>query len=182
MGAIRTHRSVLAILAAFSRHGEALEWARATAAATWGPVALTSDRFPFEDTEYYQTTMGSGLQKIFFAFEQLIDPSELVPRKHRTNAWEEQYSQQHHYDEIRPLNLDPGYISEAKLVLASTKDRDHRLYLSDGIFAEGTLFFYSGAWKTRPWTYPDYRSEGYHRFFVRCRDYLRQRYREPSAG
>ena len=32
--------------------------------------------------------------------------------------------------EPRPLNLDPGYLTPAKLVLASTKDHAHRIYLS----------------------------------------------------
>ena len=91
MGEIRAHRSVLGILAAFSRHDEALAWARATAIAAWGPVALESPVFAFEETRFYEATMGPGLRKILLAFERLIDPAELVPRKHQTNAWEQQY-------------------------------------------------------------------------------------------
>lgn len=184
MGQIRPPRRVLAIVAAFSRYDTALDWTRETAADAWGPVALASERFSFEHTSYYAPTMGSDLAKVFFAFEALIEPDELVPRKHRSNQWEQQYRDQHDHAESRPLNIDPGYVTEAKLVLASTKDRDHRIYLSDGMYAEVTLFFRAGRWQPRPWTYPDYRSAGYHRFFTRCRDYLRKRYREarePSA-
>ena len=109
--------------------------------------------------------MGADLRKCFFAFERLIDPADLVDVKHQTNAWEGEYQQQSDWPEERPLNLDPGYLTEAKLVLATTKDRDHRLYLDRGIFAEGTLFFHHGKWETRPWTYPDYQREDYHAFF-----------------
>ena len=63
-------------------------------------------------------------------------------------------------------------------MLASTKDRDHRIYLRDGVYAEGTLYFNQGTWKTRPWTYPDYQRADYHEFFTRCRAYLRRRYKE----
>jgi hypothetical protein len=48
------------------------------------------------------------------------------------------------WPEPRPLNLDPGYLTEAKLVLATTKDRNHRLYLDRGIFAEVTLCYQRG--------------------------------------
>ena len=74
--------------------------------------------------------------------------------------------------------IDPGYVTEAKLILASTKDRDHRIYLDRGVFAENTLFYHAGAWKKRPWTYPDYQRADYHQFLTRCRDYYRQRLRK----
>ena len=90
---------------------------------------------------------------------------------------EEEYQALGNHAEARPLNLDPGYITEAKLVLASTKDRDHRLYLDRGIFAECTLHYRQGIWQLRPWTYPDYQRADYHAFFLACRDYLRARYR-----
>jgi hypothetical protein len=177
MGRIESHKPVLLIMAAFSRYGEALDWARAAASEHWGPVALESERFRHEETRFYEPTMGAGLLKMFFAFERLIDPARLVDLKHQSNAWEEQYKAETSWPEERPLNLDPGYLTEAKLVLATTKDRDHRLYLDRGIYAEGTLFFHHGAWQTRSWTYPDYHRADYHRFFTTCRDYLRRRYR-----
>ena len=182
MGEIRVHRPVLGILAAFSRHDVALAWARATATAAWGPVTLESPAFAFQETRFYEATMGPDLRKILLAFERLIDPAELVPRKHQTNAWEQQYRRENHHAEVRPLNLDPGYLTEAKLILASTKDRDHRIYLDHGIYAEGTLYYQKGGWQHRPWTYPDYQRSDYHQFLDRCREYLRARYRAPEPG
>jgi hypothetical protein len=101
----------------------------------------------------------------------------LPARKHQTNAWEDEYRSSHSHPELRPLNLDPGYVTEAKLVLATTKDRDHRLYLADGIFGEVTLFFRQGAWQSRPWTYPDYQRAEYHQFLTQCREFLRVKLR-----
>ena len=176
MSHIKTHSPVLLITAVFSRYGEAFDWARAKTSENWGPVALESEVFDFSFTRFYEPTMGPDLRKCFFAFERLVDPADLVQLKHQTNAWEEEYRQQSDWPEQRPLNLDPGYLTEAKLVLASTKDRDHRLYLDRGIFAEGTLYFHRGKWQTREWTYPDYQREDYHAFFDTCRQYLRQRY------
>jgi len=176
MAAITPHRPVLLILAAFSRYPEAFDWTRRLVEQAWGPIELQSDLFDHRETNYYEATMGSDLKKTFFAFETLVDPAELPDWKTQTNHWETIYKQQTDHPEPRPLNLDPGYLTEAKLILASTKDRDHRIYLRDGIFAENTLYFTKGAWQIRPWTYPDYQRPDYHQFFFHCRDYLRQEY------
>ena len=175
MGDIKPHRPVLLILAAFSRHAAALDWARQRAERAWGEVALASDIVDFAYTDYYQPTMGSGLQKILFAFRDTIDPQRLAEIKLQTNVWEDEYRDACSDSEVRPLNLDPGYLTSAKLVLATTKDRDHRIYLGRGIFAEVTLHFQRGrGWQPRDWTYADYRSAEYHAFFDRCRQYLRE--------
>src|SRR5262245_39719568 len=126
MGQANSPTPVLLIIAAFSRHDTALSWARDTALAAWGPMALTSPAFEFNETDYYQATMGDGLKKQFFAFERLIDPARLVDYKLQANAWEAEYTAIGKHEEQRPLNLDPGYITLAKLVLASTKDHAHR--------------------------------------------------------
>jgi hypothetical protein len=178
MGEATEHRRVLAIMAVLSRYDAAIEWARQRCTQHWGPVALESDRFEFRETTFYDATMGSGLIKVLWAFEPLIDPTSLATRKRLTNQWEHEYAELHLVPEPRPLNLDPGYLTEAKLILASTKDRDHRIYLEQGIFAENTLFFHAGSWQKRPWTYPDYQRADYHQFLVRCREYYRSRKRE----
>ncbi|MHB8970197.1 MAG: DUF4416 family protein [Pirellulaceae bacterium] len=178
MGEAADHRRVLLFVAAFSRHATALEWARDRLEASWGPLALESDWFHFQETAFYESTMGSDLRKVLFAFETLIEPASLVDRKLLTNRWEQEYASLHAVAEPRPLNLDPGYLTEAKLILASTKDRDHRIYLDRGIFAENTLYFHAGAWQKRPWTYPDYQRADYHQFLTRCRDYYRSRKRD----
>ncbi|MHB8899184.1 MAG: DUF4416 family protein [Thermoguttaceae bacterium] len=160
------------ILAAFSRHDEALDWAREQAAERWGAPVLQSDRFAFGETGYYRRTMGDDLKKVFWAFSPGFDPSELPEVKLATNGWEVQFARQKSATEERPLNLDPGYLNLGKLILASTKDFTHRIYLARGIFAEVTLYYRHGRWEHHRWTFPDYRRDDYQSFFSECRQYL----------
>jgi len=173
------------LLAAFSRSEEVLGWARRAGIDRFGPVALESEAFSFTETAYYAASMGTPLVKRFFAFERLIDPGELAAIKRLTNGWENQCAAEFHGSEQvgapRPLNLDPGYIDLGKLVLASTKDHAHRIYLGQGIYAEVTLQYRAeGGWQPQPWTFPDYRRADYQAFFDCCRELLRQRLRTQT--
>ncbi|MFO0789468.1 MAG: DUF4416 family protein [Pirellulales bacterium] len=170
MGQIQPPSAVMLVVAIVSRHSEALQWAREAAAGEYGPIALVSDAFDFTETEYYTATMGTQLKKQFVAFERAIDPAALAGIKRQTNAWEAEYAASRRHDEVRPLNLDPGYITPAKLVLASTKDHAHRIYLAEGIYAEVTLAYRGRRWRPLDWTYPDYRRDDYQEFFTACRE------------
>jgi hypothetical protein len=117
--------------------------------------------------------MGSALKRRFISFAEKIDPSALAPIKRFTNELEARIAAGQGAV-ARPINLDPGYLTLAKLVLASTKDHAHRIYLSQGIYAEVTLSFRRGQWRHHDWTYPDYRRDDYHAFFTQCRDYFRR--------
>ncbi len=172
VGQIQRTSNVMLIIAVVSRHVEALAWGRDIAVRHHGPIAFASDAFDFTETDYYTPTMGTDLKKQFLAFEQLIDPADIAQVKRQTNEWEADYAALGHLAEPRPLNLDPGYITPAKLVLASTKDHAHRIYLRDGIYAEVTLAYRQKKWQPLDWTYPDYRREDYQRFFTQCRDWL----------
>ncbi len=77
----------------------------------------------------------------------------------------------------RPVNIDPGFVDEARLVLATAKDRGHRLYLGQGVYAEVTLSFSGGQFTPLPWTYPDYASAEYREFFAGVRERLREQRR-----
>jgi Domain of unknown function (DUF4416) len=172
MGDINPPAPVLLLIAVSSRYNEALNWASERCALHYGPVLLSSEPFEFTETDYYTATMGAGLKKQFLAFERLIDSSALASIKRETNDFEAEYAAVGWHPEPRPLNLDPGYLTPAKLVLASTKDHAHRIYLRDGIFAEVTLFNRKRAWQPLEWTYPDYRRDDYQRFFTQCREWL----------
>jgi hypothetical protein len=172
MGQTYEPAPVLFIVAATSRYEDALNWAGTRCESQFGPPLQTSERFDFTETDYYTATMGPALKKQFLAFERLIDPAKLPVIKCQTNEWEAIYAAMRVHPEPRPLNLDPGYITPAKLVLASTKDHAHRIYLGDGIYAEITLMYRQRIWQPMEWTYPDYRRDDYHQFFTRCRDWL----------
>ena len=124
--------------------------------------------------------MGPGLKKVFFAFERLIEPTEIVDIKLLTNRWEEEYAASHDHAEPRPLNLDPGYLTLGKLLLATTKDFAHRIYLSRGIHAEITLQYKHNRWRHHEYTFADYRREDYQRFFSECREWLRRKIDETK--
>ena len=130
---------------------------------------------PFDYTDYYNQQMGPEIKRKFISFEKLIDPGELASIKIWTNEVEELFSNRSDQELPRPINIDPGYVGLSKLVLATTKNYSHRLYLGSGIYGEVTLQYRSGEYKPQPWTYPDYKSEEYLEFFARVRKkYCRQ--------
>ena len=178
MADIRSPRPVVMLIDVSSRYAHALDWAAQRAQAEFGPIELRSLAFEFNQTEYYQASMGTELKKQFLALRKLMDPGQLRHLKRMTNAWEMEYAEQTDWPEERPLNLDPGYLSEAKLVLASTKDHAHRIYLDDGIYAEVTLHYQGGCWQKSAWTYPDYQQADFQEFFVSCRGFLRSELRK----
>ena len=83
--------------------------------------------------------------------ERLIDPATLPRIKLASNALEAELAQDGRHKFVRPINIDPGYVTEAKLVLATTKDRDHRIYLGEGIYGEVTLFYQQHRWNASRW-------------------------------
>jgi hypothetical protein len=177
MGQPTIHSPAMLLTAVFSRYDDALLWAKERAESHWGAVELESDAFGFSETEYYTSTMGPGLKKVFFAFERPFDPAELTEVKLLTNTWEDEYAALGRHGETRPLNIDPGYLTLGKLILASTKDFAHRIYLNCGIYAEVTLFYKQHHWRHHDYTFADYRREDYQRFFTLCRDRLHRRLR-----
>ena len=165
---------VMIILAAFSRHDSALDWAREWGIKRFGELVAESPRFPHNETNYYEDEMGSDLRKTFLGFRGLVHPDDIVQAKIDSNAAELDFAAQGKLPESRPLNLDPGYLSESKFVLATTKDHAHRIYLQRGIFAEITLRYQKGHWQPWEWTYPDYCREDYRQWFQECRAIFRE--------
>lgn len=131
-----------------------------------GPVDLSSQIMNFNFTKYYEKEIGLQLKRQFLSFRRLIDPNSLFKIKLMTMRLEGRLARK---DGTRRINLDPGYISESKLVLATTKDFRHRIFINKGIFAEVTLWYKSGEFQHWDWTYPDYRTRQYKEFFERVR-------------
>jgi len=151
------------------------ELAERLLAAEFGPVDLASELIPFDFTDYYAPEMGPGLLRKFATHQALIDPGQLASVKIRTNEMEAALARELAADVPRPVNLDPGLLDGSKLILATTKDYVHRIYLSKGIYAEVTLTYKKGSFVPTPWTYRDYRSEAYHCFLAKARArYLEQ--------
>ena len=183
MGEIRTPQPVLLLIATFAATEEATALGKERAVDAFGPIALESEVYRFDDfTQYYAKEMADALPKRFWVFERLVDPGELAPIKIQTNLWEEEIGAKLYAEgrapTPRPLNLDPGYIELGKLILASTKDHAHRIYLHDGIFAETTLIYTKKEWRPLPWSYADYQDVKNQEFFTKCREYLKKRRQE----
>lgn len=149
-------------------------------AVEFGAIDLKSQVLTFNFTDYYEEEMGKGILRKFLSFEGLVEPGDLAQIKLFTNHLEKDFQQ---IGRGRPINLDPGYVTGSKLVLASTKDYSHRLYLGQGIYGEVTLRYVKGSFEPLPWTYPDYRTGGYLDFFSEVRrSYLEKLKRRPTKA
>lgn len=178
MGAIRPPQPVKLLLPMLAAEADLLAAVEADLAARWGAIDYRSALLPFAHTDYYAREFGPSLLRRFLAFERLIDPGELAAIKRATNEIEARWSQ----GERRRVNLDPGYLTQAKLVLATTKNQAHRIYLGQGIYAEVTLLYRDGAWRPLPWTYPDYASAAYHAILSEIRALLGLQLRAARPG
>lgn len=120
----------------------------------WGMVDFMSAILLFNQTDYYAKEFGSPLLRRFISFERLVDPVSLPDIKHRTNRLESESST----GGKRHVNIDPGYITAERVVLATGKNYSHRIYLGAGVYADLTLIYTKGGYQRLPWTYPDYAS------------------------
>ncbi|MHB0859545.1 MAG: DUF4416 family protein [Anaerolineae bacterium] len=166
MGTISQPAPVKLVMPMLSADPALLALAEETLAGAYGSVDYRSATLPFNHTAYYQAEFGTGLLRRFLTFRDLVDPGRLAAIKRHTNSLEAMWSGD---TGQRRINLDPGYLTQAKLVLASTKNHAHRVYIGQGIYAEVTLMFRAGGISVLPWTYPDYRSEEYHEILLAIR-------------
>jgi len=171
MGLVHAPDPVKLVIAMLGITQNSLEEAEAALMATFGGIDLRSQDLPFTHTRYYEREMGAGLLRRIVSFTTLVDPGELASTKLATNAIEASLA----LEGQRRVNLDPGYLTAAKLVLATTKNNAHRIYLGQGIYAEVTLAYHDGAYRPWPWTYPDYAEGTYNEILLRIRQhYLAQ--------
>lgn len=140
----------------------------------FGSVDKASPLFVFDFTDYYQEQMGKNLKRKFLSFAHLISPERLSEIKLQTNRLEEELRKEFEASQ-RIVNIDPGYLTPSALVMATAKDFAHRIPLHDGIYAHLELLFSKKEVKVLSWTYPDYKTEGYQKFFIEVRQiYLSQ--------
>ncbi len=123
--------------------------------SAYGQPDFISEIIPFNYTSYYSAEMGENLVRRFLSMEELIRPEELPDIKLATNEIENKSA----LNSRRQVNIDPGYISQANLILATGKSYTHRPYLRDGIYADLTLVYQGKKFCSLPWTYPDYADE-----------------------
>jgi hypothetical protein len=149
----------------------------------YGPIELESPVQQWSCSDYYREEMGAPLYRKFVAFRRLVDPGILAAAKHRAGGVEAMLALPERDRLRRTVNLDPGYVDEAKVVLATTKDFAHRIYIGDGMYAEVTLRYRKAeqGFIALDHTYPDFRSAEVRAWFLEVRERLRAALRERTA-
>ncbi|MFH1690958.1 MAG: DUF4416 family protein [Candidatus Omnitrophota bacterium] len=155
MGKILKPLPVKLIIGLIGKDAACFEKSIRTLARKYGKIDFKSQIFDFNLTLYYENEMGKGLKRQFLSFKELISPELLPDIKHFTNRIENKLATS---DLKRTINIDPGYITLSKLILATTKNFAHRIYVKKGIFEEITLYFKNNTFTHGKWTYPDYAS------------------------
>lgn len=154
MGDLRLPGPVKLITGILAKDEGWLSKARERLVQVFGRMDVESPVIPFGFTDYYASEMGKNLLRQWVGFKSLVMPDGLAGIKLMTNQMEAEWAEQGK----RPVNLDPGYVNDSRVVLATTKDFSHRIYLGSGIYAEITLIYKGDAFRALDWTYPDYKS------------------------
>jgi len=124
-------------------------------------IDIETVEIPFDQTLYYNQEMGSPLSRRFISFRNLIYPQELPEIKCFTNLVEKKFS----ISGQRTVNIDPGFLSEANIIIATTKNYYHRVPLQKGIYAHIEYVIRKKQIISLEWTYPDFKKPEYLKFF-----------------
>lgn len=161
MGKPSQPKKVLLFIATLFKDEEAYYQARNILTEKFGQILLESAPRQWDYSQYYTPELGSPILRRFMFFKNLISEGDIATIKLQTNQIEEVLSK----NEKRTINLDPGYIGLAKVVLATTKDYSHRIYIKNGIYAEVTLIFRNKSFQPHINTYRDYADHCYIKLF-----------------
>jgi len=153
MGVARRPEYCLFFVATLFSSPDTLESALKELHPAFGPVLFTTDPFPWDVSDYYAPELGSPLRRSFVFFAPVVETSGLAEAKVITCGIEDGLAMAGK----RRVNLDPGYVTLAKVVLASRKNYSHRINLGRGVFAELELYCEAGGFRPLPYTYLDYR-------------------------
>ncbi len=165
MGTVQPFRPHLLIAGVLSALPSAEQEAEEALTRRFGPILRRTEKIDFTFTRYYAREMGESLQRFYLVFQNPVQPDELAGIKGFTQEIEQRLSR----DGNRVINIDPGLLSPGRLILATVKDREHRIPLKDGIYGEVTLIYMHGTYEPLPWTYADYREESVRQFFSEVR-------------
>jgi len=166
MGQPRGQEPVKLIVGLFASGASSMEAAKRALERKFGRVDRETGILDFSVTRYYEKEFGTGLKRKFLSFRRHLSAERGYRVKLFTNRAEARLSRHRR----RSVNIDPGYLTLAKLVLFTTKDRSHRIYAGKGIYADLELVFRDGTFRPLEWTYPDYRQKSYIDFFNLVRE------------
>ncbi len=166
------------VISLFMKDKELVEPVSEELIRKFGDADMVSAWLPFDYTSYYAAEMGMPLFRRMFAFKTLIQQECLAKIKLLTNEIEKKYSQ----ESRRNINIDPGYLLLERFVLATGKNFTHRIYIGQNIYADLTLTYQKGDFRTLPWTYPDYADENMLIFLRQVRARYAANLREVSES
>jgi hypothetical protein len=170
MGVIKPPESALLFVSTLYHSEDIFSQAKEILENTLGDISYVSPPLTWDYSSYYKDEIGWPLLRQIIFFTNLIDPSLLVDIKIKTNEIESAFT----LDGKRHINLDPGYLTLSKVVLASTKNYAHRLYLGKGIYGEITLIFKDGSYIPYIFTYRDYQDKSHSDIFMQARILLKK--------
>ena len=166
MGKITPAKPVKLIVGFIFQESGAFLKAKSILARRFGKIDFESRAISFTLTDYYREEFGEDLSRVFISFNRLISLEEIAKIKILCNNIERKLSSRGR----RLVNIDPGYLNLAKLILVSTKDYVHRIYLDKGIYAETTLFYQGKSFREGEWTYLDFKTAEYIGIFNHIRE------------
>jgi uncharacterized protein DUF4416 len=170
LGAPHAHPPVKLLIALLTSDLQIMEEVERRLCAAYGAIEDRTEIFLFTFPGPFQREMGENLKKRIICFETLLPIEQLPEVKKFTNDLEWEYREHLQERSRRVINLDPGYLTLSKVLLASTRNYSHHVYLKDGVYGELLLRFHRGALRNLPWTYADYRSHLAHSFFTKVRE------------
>jgi hypothetical protein len=132
----------------------------------FGGIALASEPFSFDMSDYYEEEMGEELRRVWMCFVQLADPAQLPAWKSWCHRLEMDLSLE---DGNRTVNIDPGYLDYGKLVLASFKEAPDKIYMGSGVWAHTCLRFGHGRFTAPDHSFPDFRDGRFDGFMLEAR-------------
>ena len=170
MGSVKTPEPVLLFVNTLYRNEETFSRSREILKRDFGELLFVSPTLPWNYSTYYKDEIGWPLYRQFIFFQNLIDPGLFSDIKLKTNEIEVYLS----LKGKRSINLDPGYLTLSNIVLASTKNYAHRIYLGKGIYGEITLIYKDDTYKPHLFTYRDYQDKTHIEIFIKAREILKK--------
>ncbi len=169
MGKVRATEPALLFVGTLYSDSGIFDYSKKILDEKFGYILFASHPISWDYSSYYKDELGWPLFRQFIFFKDLIDPGLLADVKLKTNEIEDVLSSKGR----RCINLDPGYLTLSKIVLASTKNYAHRIYISKGIYGEVTLIYKDGIYNSHLYTYRDYQDKTCIDIFMNARAMLK---------
>ncbi|OHE57669.1 MAG: hypothetical protein A2Z47_06000 [Thermodesulfovibrio sp. RBG_19FT_COMBO_42_12] len=172
MGKVRPAEPVLLFMGTLYSDAGIFNYSKEIIEKNFGDILLISPSIKWDHSSYYKDELGWPLFRQFIFLKNLIDPGMLAQIKLKTNEIEDALSSKGK----RCINLDPGYLTLSKIVLASTKNYAHRIYLGKGVYGEVTLVYVykDSTYTPHLFTYRDYQDKTCIEMFLNVRAMLKK--------